>query len=112
MGGHAPIQIQTALGIILSTAAKTKLAGVFGSYGWSGEAVGLFYQFGFEPIRVRFSPTTATLEEAETAGKEFAQILKKSKKLRSPRQAVTKVGNKSSQFSQVYRLISKSISIV
>jgi flavorubredoxin/flavin reductase (DIM6/NTAB) family NADH-FMN oxidoreductase RutF len=97
LGGHAPIQIQTALGIILSTAAKTKLAAVFGSYGWSGEAVDLLesklrdanYQFGFEPIRVRFSPTTTTLEEAQTAGKEFAQILKKSKKLRSPRQAVT-----------------------
>ncbi|MBE9169115.1 diflavin flavoprotein [Pleurocapsales cyanobacterium LEGE 06147] len=97
LGGHAPIQIQTALGIILSTAAKTKLAGVFGSYGWSGEAVDLLesklrdanYHFGFEPIRVRFSPTTATLDEAETAGKEFAQILKKSKKLRAPRQAIT-----------------------
>lgn len=97
LGGHAPIQIQTALGIILSTAAKTKLAGVFGSYGWSGEAVDLLesklrdanYQFGFESIRVRFSPTAATLKEAETAGKEFARILKKSKKLRSPRQAVT-----------------------
>lgn len=41
LGGHAPTQIQTALGIILSTAAKTKVAGVFGSYGWSGEAVDL-----------------------------------------------------------------------
>ncbi|HAJ59365.1 MAG TPA: flavin oxidoreductase, partial [Cyanobacteria bacterium UBA8543] len=36
LGGHAPTQIQTALGIVLSTAAKTKLAGVFGSFGWSG----------------------------------------------------------------------------
>jgi flavorubredoxin/flavin reductase (DIM6/NTAB) family NADH-FMN oxidoreductase RutF len=95
LGGHAPAQIQTALGLILSAAPKTRLAGVFGSYGWSGEAVDLIegklqdanYRFGFEPIRVRFSPTEAALEECITAGREFAQALKKSKKLRSPRQA-------------------------
>jgi flavorubredoxin/flavin reductase (DIM6/NTAB) family NADH-FMN oxidoreductase RutF len=95
LGGHAPAQIQTALGLILSAAPKTRLAGVFGSYGWSGEAVDLIegklqdanYRFGFDPIRVRFSPTEAALEECITAGREFAQALKKSKKLRSPRQA-------------------------
>ena len=97
LGGHAPTQIQTALGIVLANAAKTKLAGVFGSYGWSGEAVDLLenklrdahYSFGFEPIRERFSPTATTLEECDRAGKEFTQKLKKSKKLRTPRQAVT-----------------------
>ncbi len=97
LGGHAPTQIQTALGIVLATAAKTKLAGVFGSYGWSGEAIAMLenklkdahYSFGFEPIRVRFSPTTAILKECIQAGQEFTQRLKKSKKLRSPRQAVT-----------------------
>ncbi len=97
LGGHAPTQIQTALGIILANAAKTKLAGVFGSYGWSGEAIDLLesklrdahYSFGFEPIRVRFSPTATTLEKCEQAGKEFTQKLKKTKKLRTPRQAVT-----------------------
>lgn len=97
LGGHAPTQIQTALGIVLATAAKTKLAGVFGSYGWSGEAIDMLanklkdahYNLGFEPIRVRFSPTTAMLKECIKAGQEFTQKLKKSKKLRSPRQAVT-----------------------
>ena len=99
LGGHAPTQIQTALGIVLATAAKTKLAGVFGSYGWSGEAIAMLenklkdahYSFGFEPIRVRFSPTTAILKECIQAGQEFTQRLKKSKKLRSPRQAVTEI---------------------
>ena len=55
LGGHAPTPIQTALGLVLSTATKTKLAGVFGSYGWSGEAIDLIeskfrdagYKFGF-----------------------------------------------------------------
>ncbi|WP_413200246.1 diflavin flavoprotein [Nostoc piscinale] len=97
LGGHAPTQIQTALGIILSTATKTKLAGVFGSYGWSGEAIDLLeskltdanYRLGFETIRVRFSPTAETLQQCKDAGATFAQTLKKTKKLRVPRQAVT-----------------------
>lgn len=97
LGGHAPTQIQTALGIILATAAKTKLTGVFGSFGWSGEAIAMLenklrdahYSFGFEPIRVRFSPTAAVLKECIQAGEEFTQKLKKAKRLRTPRQAVT-----------------------
>ncbi|MCG6137894.1 MAG: diflavin flavoprotein [Nostoc sp. LLA-1] len=97
LGGHAPTQIQTALGIILSTATKTKLAGVFGSYGWSGEAVDLIesklldasFRLGFETIRVRFSPTEFTLQQCQDAGAEFAQVLKQNKKFRVPWQVVT-----------------------
>jgi len=93
LGGHAPTQIQTALGIVLSTATKTKLAGVFGSYGWSGEAIDLIeskfqdagYKFGFEPIRVKFKPTEVTLKYCEEAGTDFAQALKKAKKARTSR---------------------------
>lgn len=97
LGGHAPTQIQTALGIILSTAAKTKLAGVFGSYGWSGEAVDLIenkfkdanYRLGFESIRVRFTPTPQILKECQESGALFAQNLKESKKLNTPTQVIT-----------------------
>ncbi len=96
LGGHAPAQIQTALGLVLSTARTTKLAGVFGSYGWSGEAIDLIegklqdsnYRFGFTTLRVRFSPTEEILQQCRAAGGEFAQALKKSKKLRSPRQSL------------------------
>ncbi|MGB3470534.1 MAG: FprA family A-type flavoprotein, partial [Erythrobacter sp.] len=71
LGGHAPTQIQTALGVVLSSASKTKLAGVFGSFGWSGEAIDLLeskfkdggYSFGFDPIRVKFTPDASTLQE-------------------------------------------------
>lgn len=99
LGGHAPTQIQTALGIVLSAAAKNKLAGVFGSYGWSGEAVDLLegrlkdanYRFGFDTIRVKFSPTEADLENCKKAGTNFAQVLKKNKKLRAPRETSTQV---------------------
>jgi flavin reductase (DIM6/NTAB) family NADH-FMN oxidoreductase RutF len=97
LGGHAPVQIQTALGAVLSSAAKTKLVGVFGSYGWSGEAIDLIegklrdgnYSFGFETIRVRFTPDESILEKCQQAGAEFAQNLKKTKKQRIPRQGLT-----------------------
>jgi flavorubredoxin/flavin reductase (DIM6/NTAB) family NADH-FMN oxidoreductase RutF len=97
LGGHAPTQIQTALGLVLSTAAKNKLAGVFGSYGWSGEAIDLIesklqdagYPFGFETIRVKFKPTDEVLQQCESAGAEFAQALKRAKKVRVPRQVAT-----------------------
>lgn len=40
LGGHMPTQVQTALGTILrATEAKKLPCGVFGSFGWSGEAV-------------------------------------------------------------------------
>lgn len=90
LGGHAPTQIQTALGITLANADKSKLAGVFGSYGWSGEAIDLLegkfrdagYRFGFDTIRVKFKPTDAILKTCEEAGTDFAQAVKKAKKSR------------------------------
>ncbi|MBD2057193.1 flavin reductase [Oculatella sp. FACHB-28] len=97
LGGHAPTQIQTALGLILSTVPQDKLAGVFGSFGWSGEAIDLLegklkdagFRFGFDPIRVKFTPTDVTLKYCEEAGTDFAQALKKAKKVREPRQPAT-----------------------
>ncbi|MBX9253738.1 flavin reductase [Desmonostoc muscorum CCALA 125] len=91
LGGHAPTPVQTALGIVLATATNNKLAGVFGSFGWSGEAVDLIegklkdagYRFGFDTIRVKFKPDDATLQLCEQAGTDFAQTLKKAKKVRS-----------------------------
>ncbi len=99
LGGHAPTPIQTALGVVLSTATNNKLAGVFGSYGWSGEAVDLIegklrdagYRFGFETLRVKFKPTDITLKLCEEAGTDFAQALKKAKKVRAPQQSATTV---------------------
>ena len=99
LGGHAPTQIQTALGVVLSAASKTQLAGVFGSFGWSGEAIDLLegkfkdagYSFGFDPIRVKFTPDAKTLQECEQAGTDFAQQLKKVKKTKAPRVAASSV---------------------
>ncbi|HIK04261.1 MAG TPA: diflavin flavoprotein [Trichormus sp. M33_DOE_039] len=99
LGGHAPTPVQTALGIVLSTATNNKLAGVFGSFGWSGEAVDLIesklkdagYRFGFDTIRVKFKPNDATLQLCEEAGTDFAQALKKAKKVRASSQPATNV---------------------
>ena len=61
----------TALGAILrASQAKQLPCGVFGSFGWSGEAVDEMearlrdagFQFGFEPIRVKFKPTAGQLQ--------------------------------------------------
>ncbi len=99
LGGHAPVQIQTALGLVLSSAVKSKLAGVFGSYGWSGEAIDLIegrlqdagYRLGFDTLRIKFTPTEEVLEQCRQAGVEFAQALKKAKKSQTTRQTVTQV---------------------
>ncbi|MBD2365270.1 flavin reductase [Anabaena minutissima FACHB-250] len=99
LGGHAPTPVQTALGIVLSTATNNKLAGVFGSFGWSGEAVDLIesklkdagYRFGFDAIRVKFKPNDETLQLCEEAGTDFAQTLKKAKKVRASSQPATNV---------------------
>ena len=61
----------TALGAILrASEAKALPCGVFGSFGWSGEAVDEMesrlrdagFKFGFEPIRVKFKPTAGQLQ--------------------------------------------------
>ncbi|MBD2652070.1 flavin reductase [Synechocystis sp. FACHB-383] len=96
LGGHAPTPIQTALGITLANASKTQLCAVFGSFGWSGEAIDMLeskfrdagFSFGFDTIRVKFKPTDQTLKMCEEAGTDFAQALKKAEKRRQPKSAL------------------------
>ncbi|WP_390883378.1 FprA family A-type flavoprotein [Kovacikia minuta] len=118
LGGHAPVQIQTALGIILSTAEKTKIAGVFGSYGWSGEAVDQLesklqdagYRLGFETIRVKFTPTQETLQQCELAGNEFIQTVKRTKKVRSIRQLAAEA--QSDRTAQAVGRVTSSLCVI
>jgi len=99
IGGNAPTPIHTALGIVLSIDNNSKTAGVFGSYGWSGEAIDLVesklrdagYRFGFETLRVKFKPDDVTLKLCEETGTDFAQALKKARKVRLPQTAATPV---------------------
>jgi flavorubredoxin/flavin reductase (DIM6/NTAB) family NADH-FMN oxidoreductase RutF len=118
LGGHAPTPVQTALGVVLATAEKNKLAGVFGSFGWSGEAIDLLetklkdagYKFGFEPIRVKFKPTAQILKECEEVGTDFAQALKKTKKAAAPKAQFTQ--SQDDRVAQAVGRVVGSLSIV
>lgn len=88
LGGHMPTPIQNALGVILSdNEARTKPCGVFGSFGWSGEAVDEIEQrlkdggfsFYFPTIRCKFKPTEGMLQVCEESGIDIAQAVRKSK---------------------------------
>lgn len=118
LAGHPPTQIQTALGLVLSNADQTKVAGVFGSYGWSGEAVDLVesklqdagYPLGFETIRVKFKPTEDVLQQCESAGADFARTLNRARKVRAPRQAV--MDAQSDRTSQAVGRVTGSLCVV
>ncbi len=95
LGGHAPTPIVSALGTVLAEGDRTKSVGVFGSFGWSGEAIDLLesklrdggFPFAFEPIRVRFSPDPATLQSLEETGTALGRRLQteqRKRQLRSP----------------------------
>lgn len=84
LGGHAPTPIVSALGTVLAEGDRGKPVGVFGSFGWSGEAIDLLeaklrdggFQFAFEPIRVKFSPDLATLRTLEETGTALGRRLR------------------------------------
>jgi flavorubredoxin/flavin reductase (DIM6/NTAB) family NADH-FMN oxidoreductase RutF len=83
LGGHAPTPIVSALGTVLAEGDRAKPVGVFGSFGWSGEAIDLLesklrdggFSFAFEPIRVKFSPDLATLRTLEETGTSLGRQL-------------------------------------
>ena len=88
LGGHMPTQVREALGILLTETGKGGAlppAGVFGSFGWSGEAVDeLAAKLGdagfpqaFPPIRVKFTPSPETLLGCEQAGVALAEAARK-----------------------------------
>mgnify|MGYP002701235655 CR=1 FL=1 len=84
LGGHMPTPVSNALGVIVKEASREFPAGVFGSFGWSGEAVDLMegrlkdggFKFAFDPVRCKFKPTAATLQVCEESGSDLAQAVK------------------------------------
>ncbi len=88
LGGHAPTPIISALGVLLAEGKREKPVGVFGSFGWSGEALDLLekklsdggFLFGFEPIKIKFSPDLVMLKTIEETGTSFGRKLLKSHK--------------------------------
>ncbi len=89
LGGHAPTPIISALGTLLAEGDREKPIGIFGSYGWSGEALDLLetklrdggFKFGFKPIKVKFSPDKAMVKTLEETGTIFGrELIKKQKR--------------------------------
>jgi len=118
LGGHAPTPIQTALGITLANSDRSKIVGVFGSYGWSGEAIDLIeskltdagFRFGFRTIRVKFKPDETTLKTCEEAGTDFAQSLKKIQRSRKPKSSFSQ--SQAARTEQALGRIIGSLSVV
>ena len=83
LGGHAPTPIVSALGTVLAEGDRSQPVGVFGSFGWSGEAIDLLesklrdggFSFAFEPVRVKFSPDAATIKTLEETGTGLGRSL-------------------------------------
>ncbi len=83
LGGHAPTPIVEALGTLLAEGDRKKPVGIFGSFGWSGEALDLLenklrdggFEFAFDPIKIKFSPNAETLKRLEETGTTFGRQL-------------------------------------
>ena len=95
LGGHMPTPVKQGLGAILQLPeARALPCGVFGSFGWSGEAVDELeqrlkdggFRAAFPPLRCKFAPTAATLQQCEEAGTDLAQaVLKEARRRRAQR---------------------------
>ncbi len=76
----APPHVWNALAMISSVTPKTKVAAVFGSFGWSGEAVkmveqrltGLRFKLAAEGVSFRFTPTAENLEACRQFAEQIA----------------------------------------
>jgi len=80
----APPQVWHALALFSLVTPKAKVAGVFGSFGWSGEAVklieerlkGLRFKLPVPGLTLRFAPTEENLQECrEFASQLAAQVV-------------------------------------
>ena len=95
LGGHAPTPIVSALGTVLAEGDRSKPVGVFGSFGWSGEALDLLesklrdggFSFAFAPIKVKFSPDATTIKTIEETGTALGRQLKAAQRRQERRSA-------------------------
>jgi len=89
LGGQMPIQVKEAVGVMLRVAQETPNmpCGVFGSYGWSGEAPGEIhlrlmdagFKSAFDPITVKMKPKPKDVKVCEEAGVRLAQKILENK---------------------------------
>jgi flavorubredoxin len=79
----APPPVWQALSLVSTVTPKGRLAAVFGSYGWSGEAVklieerlvGLKYTLAAAGLHYRFTPTEADIAACREMGEQVAAAL-------------------------------------
>ncbi|KAL3160809.1 hypothetical protein ABBQ38_009218 [Trebouxia sp. C0009 RCD-2024] len=116
LGGHLPTQVQTALGAIVRAPAARELpCGVFGSFGWSGEAVDELenrlkdagFNMAFKPVRVKFKPSAKDVQVCEESGVDLAQAVQRVMRVqeRQAGSSQVKTGGASSVEQAVGRLV-------
>jgi len=79
----APPQVWHALALISSVTPKSRLGAVFGSFGWSGEAVkmveqrltGLKYKLVAEGLSFRFTPTKENMDDCRVFAEQVAGVV-------------------------------------
>ncbi|MDT8420475.1 MAG: FprA family A-type flavoprotein [Desulfuromonadales bacterium] len=79
----APPQVWHALALISSVTPKSRLGAVFGSFGWSGEAVkmieqrltGLKYKLVADGISFRFTPTKENMDSCRKFAEQVANAV-------------------------------------
>ncbi len=81
----APPPVWRILSLLSSVTPRGKVGAVFGSFGWSGEAVklveerlrGLKYKLPLEGLSFRFRPTAENMVSCRKFGADFVQALEK-----------------------------------
>jgi len=84
LNGNVPQPILQLIANLVVLNVKGKPASVFGSYGWSGEAIKTVHDIlasmrlkvSLEPVRVRMAPSEADLAACVEFGKKFAGIVR------------------------------------
>jgi NADH oxidase (H2O-forming) len=80
-----PKPMWDVLAYLSTVRLKTNIAGLFGSFGWSGEACkmgeerlkGMGFKLVMEPVRANFTPTPELLEQCEALGRAVAEEVAK-----------------------------------
>lgn len=88
LAGDAPKPIWDVLSLIATVSRKKRLGAVFGSYGWSGEAIkmveerlkGLGIRLAGSGLRVNFAPTEEDYAQCREFGKGFVAALQEARK--------------------------------
>lgn len=78
-----PKPMWDVLAYLSTVKLKTSLAGLFGSYGWSGEACkmaeerlkGMGFRLVTDPVRTTFTPTPEVLEQCRALGRSVAEAV-------------------------------------